>query len=207
MTQAPPPAPQVPERHHRADGDVLQQPARAVLPPGGLTPQQLPGAGAGDPAAGQAAPRYWGPGLLRPVPADGKAGGWAVSTLWATSSAAGEAEPAAAGHGGRAESAPGGHRENGGTPGRAEPAAGAGRAHPPAPASGPVYPALGSCTLPWPPRCFSLSLLPLPAFAGTPTSPASRSAPSPPRPAPTCSSLMPSLMCLWEKCSCLLSCL
>lgn len=180
MTRAPPPAPQVPERHHRADGEVLQQPARAVLSCGGLAPQHLPGAGAGDPATGQAAPRYWGPGFLCPVPTDGKAGGGAVSTLWAAPSAAGEAEPAAAGHGGREESAPRGHRENGGTPGRAEPAAGAGGAC--LPSTGQLYSVLASSAL------FFVS--PAPCFAGTPTSLASRSAPSPPRPAPTPSSLM-----------------
>lgn len=45
------PPPQVPERHHRADGEVFQQPARAVLPRGGLAPHHRPGAGAGAPAA------------------------------------------------------------------------------------------------------------------------------------------------------------
>lgn len=44
--------PQVPERHHRADGEVLQQPEHAVLPRGGLTPHHLTGTGAGHPAAG-----------------------------------------------------------------------------------------------------------------------------------------------------------
>lgn len=50
--------PQVPEWHHRADGEILQQPERAVLPRGGLAPQHSPGVGAGGPAAGRAAPRY-----------------------------------------------------------------------------------------------------------------------------------------------------
>ena len=47
----PVPAPtQIPERHHRADGEVLQQPARAVLPRGGLAPHHHPGTGARAPA-------------------------------------------------------------------------------------------------------------------------------------------------------------
>lgn len=89
------PPPQVPERHHRADGEVLQQPARAVLPRGGLAPHHHPGAGAGAPAARPAAPRYhrvghrspprtqiplgWRAGAERPVAPQHCRRGWASS--------------------------------------------------------------------------------------------------------------------------------
>lgn len=98
----------------------------------------------------------------------------AVSLLRAARSAAGEAGPAAAGHGGGAEPAPGGHREDGGAPGRAEPAAGAGGHHLPRAARP------GSCswTFLW------LVSLRLPASAGAPTC---RIAPGPPLPAHRCS--------------------
>lgn len=67
-----------------------------------------------------------------------RAGRRAAVSLLRARSAAGEAGPAAAGHGGGAEPAPGGHREDGGAPGRAEPAAGAGGHHLPPGQPGPA---------------------------------------------------------------------
>lgn len=98
---SPAPAPQVPERHHRAGMEVLQQPCRAVLSCGGLR-TSAPRSGSWGSKQQDKQLQVLGPELLCPVPTvTGRQVRAVKAPLWAAPAAAGEAEPAAAGHGGR----------------------------------------------------------------------------------------------------------